>query len=488
MVAVVEEFDDAGLTGLFRDAAALRAEADALVTAVAGVVAKRSDRALGYAGLAQRDGHRTPVAMVQSITGGSRAEAARQVRFGEALGEADAAARLSGTADAHDCTEDTHDGTAGTHDSTEDAPVASTIEEPWYAPITVAVTAGRITAEAGAAIMRGLGQPCERVGGDALRAAADEMLAESAGLNADELMKRARWARDGIDPTGVDERTQARFDARTWRFGRDRTTGAHTAWVVFDDESAAWVHAIIGSALAPRRGGPRFVDPDVQTRAETLLADPRSNDQLIFDTIMDVLHAGALADAGIVFGTRQPGVRLVITKDNADTRDRDGNITGTGYYESTGEAVAGPVVDRHICNSGVVPITVDTDGAPLDVGREQRLFTARQRIAMRIRDGGCLFPGCDRPPEYGEAHHINQWVADHGRTDIADGVLLCRHHHMLLHNNTWRIAREKTAYTLIPPATVDPARVPIPLRSKSPLRPTGARTPTPGERAASGAG
>ena len=458
-VAVVEEFDDAALTDLLRDVSRLRAEADTLVSTIAGVVAKRSERALGYAGLAQREGHRTPVAMVQQVTGVSRAEAARQVRLGEALGEADAATRLH--------TESIHD--AETSDpatsQTEPAPQA-----PWYQPVTAAITAHSITAEAGAAILRGLGQPDARVTAEALRNAAIDVLAQTVGLNIDETGKRARWARDRIDPAGVEDRARQRFDARTWRFGRDKTTGAHTAWVVFDDDSAAWITTVINAALAPRRGGPRFVDPAEQDRAQKLLDDPRTNDQLIFDTMMDVLHAGALADAATVFGVRQPGVRIVITRENMTQHDADGNLTGTGYYESTGEAVPGSVVDRQLCNTGYVPVTVDGCGQPLDVGREQRLFTTRQRVALRIRDGGCMWPGCQREPENCETHHIEEWAADDGRTDTADGILLCRHHHMLLHNNKWKITRESSDYRLIPPASIDPEQRPIPLRSRSPLR------------------
>jgi hypothetical protein len=84
--------------------------------------------------------------------------------------------------------------------------------------------------------------------------------------------------------------------------------------------------------------------------------------------------------------------------------------------------------------------------------------------------GGCMFPGCDRGTDYGEAHHIDEWVADHGKTNVADGILLCRHHHMLLHNNKWKITRQNSAYRLIPPPAIDPERKPIPLHSSSPLR------------------
>ena len=88
-----------------------------------------------------------------------------------------------------------------------------------------------------------------------------------------------------------------------------------------------------------------------------------------------------------------------------------------------------------------------------------------------------------------EAHHTRQWQRDHGRTDVGDGVLLCRFHHMQLHNNGWEIQRRRAAagdrstYWLVPPSTADPERTPVLLESKSPLMKQLRRRP-PRERRA----
>jgi hypothetical protein len=85
------------------------------------------------------------------------------------------------------------------------------------------------------------------------------------------------------------------------------------------------------------------------------------------------------------------------------------------------------------------------------------LFSARQRVALAIRDGGCLFPGFERPASYAEAHHIDLY-SQGGCTDLDRGVLLCRFHHMLIHDNGWRITRDgKGAFVLHrPPGEGDP--------------------------------
>jgi hypothetical protein len=56
-----------------------------------------------------------------------------------------------------------------------------------------------------------------------------------------------------------------------------------------------------------------------------------------------------------------------------------------------------------------------------------------------------MFPDCERPASRCEYHHI-YWARDTGRTDLADAILLCRHHHLLLHNNGSEIRRDGTDY------------------------------------------
>jgi len=77
-----------------------------------------------------------------------------------------------------------------------------------------------------------------------------------------------------------------------------------------------------------------------------------------------------------------------------------------------------------------------------------------------------MWPGCRVPASYCEAHHCDHWHEDHGRTDIDRGVLLCRFHHLLLHNNSWKITRSGQApFVLDPPAG---RGSPITLETKAP--------------------
>ncbi len=95
-------------------------------------------------------------------------------------------------------------------------------------------------------------------------------------------------------------------------------------------------------------------------------------------------------------------------------------------------------------------------GAPvelLDLGRATRTISPALRRALAVRDGGCAAPGCDRPPQWTDAHHLDHWV-DGGATSLDNLVLLCRTHHMAVHEHGWQLNRDPASgqVTLAPPA------------------------------------
>jgi Domain of unknown function (DUF222) len=77
---------------------------------------------------------------------------------------------------------------------------------------------------------------------------------------------------------------------------------------------------------------------------------------------------------------------------------------------------------------------------PLDVGRATRVVQPAQRAALAVRDGGCVFPDCDRPLAWCDAHHLWHWI-DGGPTDLANLALLCRAHHRAVHEGGWQLTR-----------------------------------------------
>ena len=168
---------------------------------------------------------------------------------------------------------------------------------------------------------------------------------------------------------------------------------------------------------SPRRGGPRFVEKGKKAWAKTLTEDPRSTARIAADALIDMLRLAAAADPGVVFGGNRPAVKVIVTQNTLTNTHGNGNGhgdgtgnghghgdgngnghgngTGTGSLEGHPDPVPLETIDRHLCDTGFMPIMFDDDGQCVNVGRDQRLFTNRQQqgfgiplVSWRYREGG----------------------------------------------------------------------------------------------------
>ena len=110
-----------------------------------------------------------------------------------------------------------------------------------------------------------------------------------------------------------------------------------------------------------------------------------------------------------------------------------GGSGGVGMLD-TGLPVSADTVRRWACDCQIIPMALGSNSEPLDVGRAARTPPPPMRRALDVRDGGCAFPGCDRPPTWCRSHHIWHWSAG-GPTSIGNSVLLCDHHHRVVHHH-----------------------------------------------------
>jgi hypothetical protein len=379
-------------------AAALRQEGERHAALGAGEVARRSRPELGLDGFAQRAGHRTVEEFLRVETGVTGRDAATAARVGVLA---------------------TSGGVLG--DAMRD---------------------GRVTVAAADAIRSGLGQCSEAVPAELLEQATARLCDEAMTLDPDRLQRRAREVRDELDEAGVVDRERARRAARSLRLVRQSDGMTRIAWLL-DPESAAIVTQVYDRATSPRRGGPRFVDPDAREKASRLADDDRSTEQLASDAFTELLRQSGSIDREVLVGGDELAVRVLVIADALASGEGHGVIEGA-------ESVAIGTVERLACAGGALPVVIDRTGQVLDLGREQRFYSRRQRRALAVRDGGCMWPGCDRPPSWTEAHHIRRWI-DGGRTDLADGILFCRHHHLRLHDEGWTVVRRAGRYWLDPP-------------------------------------
>ena len=119
------------------------------------------------------------------------------------------------------------------------------------------------------------------------------------------------------------------------------------------------------------------------------------------------------------------------------TMDYDTMISGLGVATTnTGGRISASEARRLMCTSHVIPAVLGGKSEALDLGRGERLYKLGQRRAMDLRDQHCRAEGCDIPAAWCEAHHLIPWLKG-GKTDLADGILLCSHHHHRAHDDRY---------------------------------------------------
>jgi hypothetical protein len=158
-------------------------------------------------------------------------------------------------------------------------------------------------------------------------------------------------------------------------------------------------------------------------------------------------HGARLLDALVENCRRLQTAQLVPEQHGATPRvtvlmSYDQLRSGLGpAVTETGETLSGTAVRRLSCDADLFPAVLGGAGEVLDVGRLQRLVTAAIWKALVVRDRHCRFPGCARPPLMCHAHHIEHWV-DGGPTSLDNLILLCGHHHRLVHSGPWQIRQQ----------------------------------------------
>ncbi|MEU7674119.1 DUF222 domain-containing protein [Micromonospora taraxaci] len=212
--------------------------------------------------------------------------------------------------------------------------------------------------------------------------------------------------------------------------GRLRLSGT------LDAETAGLLRAAIDPISAP-------AGPD-----DTRCAGQRRHDALA-DVCRLALRTGDLPDCG------GDSAQIVVTT-SYDGLTRQ---LGSGALD-IGLRLTPATVRRLACDATILPAVLGGAGQVLDVGRQRRLVTGPLRRALVLRDGGCAFPGCDRPPRWCAAHHIRHW-ADGGPTNLDNAVLLCGHHHRHIHHSEWTVRLGDDGHPeFVPPAWLDPDQLP----------------------------
>jgi hypothetical protein len=136
--------------------------------------------------------------------------------------------------------------------------------------------------------------------------------------------------------------------------------------------------------------------------------------------------------------------RVLVTRqqpNNPSNQTTDGTAGAAGTAGRNGHGAGGLAGRLRVAIRLLPPALGGAPTQPLEVGRTTRTVAPAQRNALVVRDGGCAFPGCDRPQGWCEAHHLRHW-AHGGPTDLANLALLCWAHHRAVHEGGWQLQRD----------------------------------------------
>lgn len=305
---------------------------------------------------------------------------------------------------------------------------------------------------------------------DALAAPAEEcgeeFLVEHAGQDGADGFRRLarRWAA-AVDPD-ADERGYREACDREF-VGLAATKGGYHLSGFLTTEHGAAVNTALDTVMTPPAPDDRRT---TQQRRAQGLADvarlvldhglvgtgaavrPHLDVVVDFETLRRAVEAGApeLRDAG---GAAEAPVveRREVENGAGSGAERPFRLPAVADVERFAVAElagAGPipptVLARLACDSAVSRLVFGPDSQVINVGRAERTYAGPRRRAVVARDGTCRYPGCTAPPALGEIHHVAEWVRDGGETDVNTGVLLCWHHHDVVHRHQVRIRPSRT--------------------------------------------
>jgi hypothetical protein len=205
-------------------------------------------------------------------------------------------------------------------------------------------------------------------------------------------------------------RERERFEARRLGFA-DRFDGMVAVDALLDPVSAETVITAVGALAGP---------------ADRDGIDGRTSPQRRADALVEVCRRFLDTGEAPISGGQKPHLDVVV--------DLDG-LTGGRVSRSEighGRPLGAAAREFLACDATVCGVIMEGPHTVLQMGRRTRVATPAQLRALAVRDGGCVVPGCGRPPDWCDAHHLVPWVHG-GLTDVDEMCLLCRPHHLMHH-------------------------------------------------------
>ncbi|GAA1614836.1 HNH endonuclease [Kribbella karoonensis] len=268
-----------------------------------------------------------------------------------------------------------------------------------------------------AAIITELERVRSRVATEVLDVTEDQLVGLAATHSPKELRTAAKQLCDRIDFDGPEPEEQKAYARESLTLRTADNGVKFTGFLA--NENAELLRAIVHTGARPHKTADGEHDPRPRDKRQ---ADALTTALTVAANAWDTDTAGHGAKANIT-----------VTIDLDDLRSATAHATGQTIY---GDDLSAGTIRRMACDANVIPLVLGSNSEPLDVGRRERLVTRHIRHALIARDHGCVV--CAAPPVMCDAHHLTSWL-DGGPTSVENLALLCRRHHVDLHNNRWTI-------------------------------------------------
>ena len=316
----------------------------------------------------------------------------------------------------------------------------------WSMPATAAALGeGACSAEHAAVVARTMVSMPTSLHAEQLAAAEGELAGWARAYDPGEVAQLGKALLHLLDADSLEERERRAYERRELHL-TDLGDGSTRIRGQLDTESAALIRAALDPLAAPM---PQTEDGEKDRRS----AGRRRCDALV-ELCRRALDTGGLPAEHTV----RPHLSVIVSLDTLLAKAAERGIHPAVL--DFGGPMSAATARRLGCDAEITRVITEPAGMPLDVGRARRTVTAAQWAALTVRDGGCAFPGCPRPVAWCIAHHIQHW-ADGGNTDLDNLVLLCDHHHRVVHHHGWDITLAKDRRPqFFPPPWIDPARQP----------------------------
>jgi hypothetical protein len=239
-------------------------------------------------------------------------------------------------------------------------------------------------------------------------------------------------------PDHLEEDEEKQVERRNLRLV-SRHDGSLSIHGLVDREAGELVMAVLGPLAAPRASSDGI--PDL-----------RDGGRRYADALVQLCQTGS----GQLADVRGERPQVVVT---IDFEALLGKLGRTPAQLESGKLLSPAAARRIACDARIIPVMLGANSEPLDVGRSAYTATRAVRRAVVARDGGCVFPACDRPPSWCDVHHVQHWC-DGGSTSVGNLALLCDRHHRAVHHDGWLVQMTDAKPWFIPPAWVDPSRTP----------------------------